>query len=45
MSGPFNKQLGSFNKLLAKLPQPVSGLLLLDVGCGFGQHLPYFSGH
>jgi SAM-dependent methyltransferase len=35
-------QLGSFQKILAKLPEPAHTLSLLDVGCGSGKYLPFF---
>jgi SAM-dependent methyltransferase len=34
--------LASFQRILKKLPRPPSDLSLLDVGCGYGDHLPYF---
>ncbi len=42
-SKPPQMQLGSFRKILAKLPQPASTISLLDVGCGSGKYLPYFA--
>ena len=42
-SKPPQMQLGSFRKILAKLPQPASDISLLDVGCGSGKYLPYFA--
>jgi SAM-dependent methyltransferase len=43
MSNPtVNRKLGSFNKILAKLPQPPGSLSVLDVGCGFGDQLQWF---
>jgi SAM-dependent methyltransferase len=35
--------VGSFRKLLSKLPKPAKTLSLLDVGCGQGNYLPFFA--
>lgn len=38
------RDVGSFNRICARLPQPVSSLSVLDLGCGSGEHLLHFRG-
>lgn len=38
-----NNRLGSFNRVLKLLPRPACAIELLDVGCGYGNHLVHFA--